>query len=106
MSWERLQEENTRYRAALETIMRGAGPFSVDPLTFAENVIRESVQTARDALAASTPRCSSTHPDGDRLRCESDVGHEGEHSFGHWEIVARTRWSDPAVGTLKPEGPV
>jgi hypothetical protein len=46
-----LYSEVSRLRAALEIIQEGRGPFSMDQLTFATNVIEAMKETARAALA-------------------------------------------------------
>lgn len=43
--------EVERLREALVEISKGAGPFSRDPLTFAQNCIDSMKQTAQDALS-------------------------------------------------------
>jgi hypothetical protein len=50
---ERLDAERAKVaalREALQQIAKGEGPFSRDPLTFASNVVQESINIARSAL--------------------------------------------------------
>jgi hypothetical protein len=51
VEYGKMVEANERMRTALQTISEGRGPFSIDQLTFASNVIDTMKQTAREALA-------------------------------------------------------
>lgn len=46
------RETAEKMAEALKEITKGAGPFSLDPLTHAENTIEAMKETAREALSA------------------------------------------------------